>query len=700
MKVYLKINWFEQFIYWDITPWVFIWREKERNILKNIILNSHSSSILVSSVRWVWKTSFVHYSLNEIEKEIYPFFVNLWHSFIEKDDKQKKKDLLVAIIRAAHLQNEKDETLNKLYLEWIWKSITKIWEWGRISSDEESEYKFKFNYEHAISILGWFLVWSTLGISDIFIKFFLIILWLFSIWFSKSISKKIQKWEYSKKDTILDDSVDYLELKFENWLKTQKKKIIFVIDELDKIQDWKAFEMIQEYKNFFTRSKAHFIFITAQDEFDRTKESRKGSIYPTFFTNTIYLPHPSLKDLSNYLDEIIEKDLEKFTDEQKKYLICKSRWDIFELKRLLQGMVNFDEHGNYIDFWILEKEDSKYKNLVKVFSHIKDDFLERRFSKLQENWQKNTELLDSTLAFINENLDENFYVTAENFTADLSVVSDLEKWWIITKIDENYYGWSYDEKRDAEAKETEEDKRFQLLYNHTIKIANDLDDFSEILEWEQDDFKKYPVIKENRDGSSISWISLYQTVYSKYNDLSQKLTTKKWRKEISIDEVEEANNNIQEQLNNIKSKYFQILVNLLSNHIKSSNYYKNFVISQANIFHSLPQFNTVFSSIVHKVFWKNDKTKNVLITQDFLKFEELRTQYENLDNQKNILIINIIAWEKYEKKFEEFEKETSRNEKTWKVRTKKMRLTNFITYKISDVRDLKNVIEEINIFLK
>ena len=108
MKIYLKNNWFEQFIYGDKTPWVFVWREKERMILKNIIQNSYSSSILVSSVRWVWKTSFVHYTLNEIKEEISPFFVNLWHSFVQEEDKENKKALLVAIIRAAYLQNEKD----------------------------------------------------------------------------------------------------------------------------------------------------------------------------------------------------------------------------------------------------------------------------------------------------------------------------------------------------------------------------------------------------------------------------------------------------------------------------------------------------------------------------------------------------------------------------------------------------------------
>lgn len=700
MKIYLKNNWFEQFIYWDESPWVFIWRDKEKRILKNIIQNSDSSSILVSSVRWVWKTSFVHYSLKEIENDIFPFFVNLWHSFIGEDSKKKKKALLVAIIRAAHLQNVKDKILYNLYLEWIWNSVTQIWKWEKITSEEESEYKFKFNYEHAVSILGWFLVGSTLGISNLIVKFLLIILWLFSIWFSKSIAKKIKKWEYSESKTTLDDSVDYLELKFENWLKTKKNKIVFVIDELDKVQDWKVFEMIQEYKNFFTRSKAHFIFITAEPEYSKTRENRKDSIYPTFFTNTIYLPHPSLKDLSDYLDEIISEDKEKFTDEQKKYLICKSRGDIFELKKLLQGILNFDEEWTYIDFWIVTKEDSKYKNLVKVFSHIKDDYLERRFSKLQENWQKNTELLDSTLAFINENLDENFNVTAENFTVDSSIVSDLEKWWIITKIAENYYGWSYAEKRDFKAEETEEDKRFHFLYNYIIKIANDLDDFPEILDWKQEKFKTYTDVKENRDGSVISKISLYQTVYSKYLDLSQKLTKKKGRKEISIDEVEEANKNIQEQINNIEVKYQVIITNLLNSFLKSPDYYKNFTISQVNIFHSLPQFNSVFSSITHKVFGKQDKTKSVLITQDFQKFDELKPQYKDLDNQKNILIINIIAWERYEKIFEEFEKEVSKNEKTWKIRTKKTKLVNFITYKISDVRDLKSLIEEINIYLE
>jgi AAA+ ATPase superfamily predicted ATPase len=90
MKIFLKQNWSEQFIYGDKTPSVFVGREQEIKSLKSIIKNNDSNAILISSVRGVGKTSFVHKALDEI-KEVFPVFVNIGHTLSNEDIEKEKK---------------------------------------------------------------------------------------------------------------------------------------------------------------------------------------------------------------------------------------------------------------------------------------------------------------------------------------------------------------------------------------------------------------------------------------------------------------------------------------------------------------------------------------------------------------------------------------------------------------------------------
>jgi len=123
-----------------------------------------------------------------------------------------------------------------------------------------------------------------------------------------------------------------LEIEFENRLKEQnekKQKIVFVIDELDKIQESESFPIIKEYKNLFTRSFAHFIFIAGDESYDYTNADRQDKstgTFPTLFTHVFYLQLPSANELEEYLDKIFNKTNDNTNDISplKKYLLYRS----------------------------------------------------------------------------------------------------------------------------------------------------------------------------------------------------------------------------------------------------------------------------------------------------------------------------------------------------------------------------------------
>src|SRR3989344_6595731 len=112
-KVYLKNNWAETFVYGDDkTPGVYVGREHELQSLQSTLLNNDSASILISSVRGVGKTSFVHKALSTAGDKIHPIFVNAGHVMSScteenlpgKEESLPKRKLLNSLIRSAYFE--------------------------------------------------------------------------------------------------------------------------------------------------------------------------------------------------------------------------------------------------------------------------------------------------------------------------------------------------------------------------------------------------------------------------------------------------------------------------------------------------------------------------------------------------------------------------------------------------------------------
>lgn len=118
--IFLKPNWSEQFIYGDDSPGVFVGREDEKRSLKSILRHTDSSSILISSVRGVGKTSFIHKSLHELNVEkknsVIPVFINIGN-VLSKNKEEQKDGLLSALIEGIYWSNKfsKKEELEEIY---------------------------------------------------------------------------------------------------------------------------------------------------------------------------------------------------------------------------------------------------------------------------------------------------------------------------------------------------------------------------------------------------------------------------------------------------------------------------------------------------------------------------------------------------------------------------------------------------------
>ena len=134
------------------------------------------------------------------------------------------------------------------------------------------------------------------------------------------------------------------------------KKLVYVIDELDKLTENNVFEILKYFKNLFTWSNALFIFVGGEElyEFGKITNESSSQIYRpptyTYFTSRYFLQRPLWEDIDRYLSEIVEKiegNKEEW-EELKHILGFESNNDFFDLRACIKNRLSFDKEGRPI----------------------------------------------------------------------------------------------------------------------------------------------------------------------------------------------------------------------------------------------------------------------------------------------------------------------------------------------------------------
>jgi len=715
MKTYLKKNWSEQFIYGDKTPGIFVGREQERKSLQNVINGNTSSAVLVSSVRGAGKTSFVHKTLSEMDN-VRPIFVNIGHALANTDvnnEKEKKKLILVSLIRATHFNFDKDNTLKKLYR----RCFSQYKEENFESTTEEIEKDvgikgdFKVNRKTMVQLVLVFLVALGLSLDSFIARAIIGFIGLGGIFISVSWKKKWTKNFSFGASEVIDNSTEYLEIEFENWLRSQEKrqKLVFVIDELDKVDLKVSLEMIKEYKNLFNRAFAHFIFIAGHKAFDLVQADREGEdgIFPTFFTHIFYLPLPTTSELKEYLTEIFEQNGDKLDktaeDELINYLLFRSKNDFFELKRLISDLILFDESCKpYIDIDKIKEGDPIYSKASKLFGYA-NLFLQKNLRKLKKHWRNNSELQKEVLKFLNEKFPAKIkmeQITNSNLSQLVNFLVDVgglkpEKSEKDASVIISYQWTGKYNRSDIEAPLEEEDKKFISSFSNMIQLANDIENLP--LCYKDGKFGDPDLIEEDLDGQYLSGISLYST-YIDYIDIFEDLKEPFERLKIPKEKAIDARKIIDEQVENIYKNYFDIATGALNQIFEDNTdiFKKEKIDSLAHningTFASLPDFLSLFGPGVYEtaVYGKTDQSKYALLIRNFEDEESIQKALSELNNNKKILIVNLINGES-----NELTHPLILKNRAGRRRPKPKEVNNFINFEFNNFRQLPEILKKI-----
>lgn len=327
-------------------------REREHSILLDFFLRRSGGSLLVCGARGVGKTSSIFAAINEAKdtrSELKPVVIKATSIHFKKQ--KEKESVLKHLISSCYTQvtgTNVDKELEDLYKH----SNAKIVE--RRSSDQQKEVKTSLKTRIGISTP----IFVALGVILSAIPFVQELSshpWLSAVLISfsggffvfkyyKTTKKKSS--ESTRRDEIRKYDFAALQHDFEHLLDnlSSKHKILFVLDEFDKIDD--ALKKIIDLKMFFNQSNALFVFVSTPDILDRLHKQNKEY---TLFSQKLFLKRPLFKEMESFIDEIIEPQSKEFRNEPryrhlKNYLCYLSHTDFFELYNVIRDRTVYKDN--------------------------------------------------------------------------------------------------------------------------------------------------------------------------------------------------------------------------------------------------------------------------------------------------------------------------------------------------------------------
>jgi len=162
-------------------------------------------------------------------------------------------------------------------------------------------------------------------------------------------------YDLSTLQSELEDTIDKL--------RENHYKVVFVIDELDKLTENKVQSTIESLKSLLNQASALFVLVTGNEFYDlilRAREAREKQY--TLFSQKIFLRRPQFAEIKKFMDNIVDRTTET-------HIIRLFAWDDLQeptpIEKILQG-----------------KKGSIYNELLKIFKNIVNGLV---FSKDMEH---------------------------------------------------------------------------------------------------------------------------------------------------------------------------------------------------------------------------------------------------------------------------------------------------------------------------
>ncbi|HUS74955.1 MAG TPA: ATP-binding protein [Methanothrix sp.] len=443
-------------------------RKNELEKLTNELYRRSTGSILVSGYRGVGKTSLVYKALSDLrkkDKELIIVILNAAQLDVRSDNEEvDPKKIIENLIRRLYLiANETDleidikNEIDLLYQRAI-ASVVSIENSCLSQREQINEKTHESNLSLTITNNSLILIFFS-GLFALFFqyinimsveflnKIFPIIIAsagsLYIVYKNTQVTIKTKSINESANEIYMfDNCIANLEFDLERIHKllyyNYNKKVIYVIDELDKLESdnkksKKVEDILNYFKNFFTLSNAIFVFIGGEKLYDsllmqngpiKPNEEISRPINYTYFTSKYFISRPCWSDLNSYFDDIIEStDLDPERLNTIKRALCfEAKNDFFDLKKFISSRVtSIGSTERPIIELIESEEDINKARFHKAITILYED---KYKSKRSVDWRVNEKLINK--------LYQHVYYILENSAEDQ--IEDLEDDTLVSQL--------------------------------------------------------------------------------------------------------------------------------------------------------------------------------------------------------------------------------------------------------------------------
>lgn len=464
-RIQIKPDWDEKVSWYKDPP--NIASPLELDAYKQVIdflIRKESGSLIVSGDRGAGKTTTLINAVRFCEKDVvFPVYLNSAHleSFADcgLEDTLGMLKILKLLVRSLlrELESKKKKVpfeLNQLLhdceatrmsishslsidtklsigtkLSSIWNLATQLFPWLDFGVKLESSVDSSFSHIDSTNS-----VWEKTGLSieDFVDRFSKIIKILEKKGVFTSESPKL----YSLQLRLLRKVIK-VELS-DPWKKKYTKKLVFILDELDvydgdgesKIKSKEVLSALKKFKNLFTLSTAHFIFIVGK----KTYLEAKVDPYRTLFSDRCYLSTPDGSKLSEFIERVvigrINKDLRQEWEEIKWYFIMCSKHNLYDLISIVNSYSDYDQKDKQLFVKIFERTTSE-KTLTSLHYLLNSVFVYHKQSPIFEN--NNDDLFEELISLENnfkkyllQGLQEPFSLDVGRDSGNIEVNSGLK----------------------------------------------------------------------------------------------------------------------------------------------------------------------------------------------------------------------------------------------------------------------------------
>lgn len=721
-NVYLKLD-------WDIPPRCpdtkenkvglkghFVGRRREIDRLVNDLLRRNQGAFLISGQRGVGKTSLVYKALHELtNKDNKYIFVLLNASQLEiseeinppdssSEEKIPARRILDNLIRRFYTATENYKSILGKEIssdvETLFKKAiatkcglteikinkqTKLTENEEIAVIKRSLLLDQENLKKIVALTcflfaGAFQFNGIPFLSNFWQKIIPLLLafplpFIVVAEYSKSQLEKVRDEEEktAKEYYDIDANIGNLEYDLEQIHKkivAKDYKIVYVIDELDKLKPEPVKKVLKFFKSLFTLSSAVFIFIGDKELFIKINEAKNSKdLEYTYFSQKYFLQRPEFKDLEDFIDQIISKPDKKEIQKNRlyrdfrNYAIYLAKSDFFELYDVIRDSIrNFDtDMSPIIELKELIGEELIKSRLQKCIGLVYSKYAFESPSK----WFNNEELLRGLYAYTDElitySINKQFQddkgggdlASAKRFLNTLlyrigaiSFVSSTQENINGRDIPIVTYLWlgknDFNVPSNSDVK-SEIEQRFidkiKTLLEKSFEIANCNSQLRSVNSFTKQQLDSDPraILEVVNQMSGVDVLSQFNNNEKEYKNLLSNKPPYTIRRE----EIEKRTQQFDSTISSLRNNSINIFINFLK--FKISNIYSCQLQQRTDLFsHFQVLRNGVISKISHQVILKsqNDTSKQLLLTVNIPS--NLVTESEKIlkDNNKSFKVLN------------------------------------------------------------